>query len=120
MADVGAALLAGVRGRCPKCGKGPLYRSFLNIADACTMCGADFTMADSGDGPTVFVILVVGALAVPFVLVLQMGFGWPLWAVGLAGLVFTLALSFVLLPLFKGMLFTLQWAHGAREGRLEK
>jgi len=120
MADIGAALLAGVRGRCPKCGKGKLYASYLRLAETCNACGADFTMADAGDGPTVFVILVVGALAVPFVLVLQMGFGWPLWSVGLAGLVFTLALSFALLPLFKGVLFTLQWAHGAREGRLEK
>lgn len=119
MADVGAALRAGVLGRCPKCGKGPLYKSYLRIADSCTACGADFSMADSGDGATVFVILVVGALAVPFIMMLQFGFRWPIWAVGLAGLVFTLALSLLLLPIFKGVLFTLQWAHGAREGRLE-
>jgi uncharacterized protein (DUF983 family) len=119
LADVGAAVRAGVLGRCPKCGKGRLFSGYLRIADGCAACGADFRMADSGDGPTVFVILVVGALAVPFVLALQLGFGWPLWAVALAGLIFTLALSLVLLPLFKGVLFTLQWAHGAREGRLE-
>lgn len=119
MADVGAALRAGVLGRCPKCEKGPLYKGYLKIADACTACGADFSMADSGDGPTVFVILVVGALVVPLVIVLQFGFHWPIWAVGAAGLVFTLGASLALLPVFKGVLFTLQWAHGAREGRLE-
>lgn len=119
MADVGAALRAGVLGRCPKCGQGKLYAKYLRIADTCSACGADFTMADSGDGPTVFVILVVGAMAVPFVLILQLAFAWPLWAVAAAGLVFTLGLSFVLLPVFKGVLFTLQWAHGAREGRLK-
>jgi uncharacterized protein (DUF983 family) len=120
MADVGAALRAGVLGRCPKCGQGSLFAKYLRIADACGACGADFTMADSGDGPTVFVILIVGALAVPFVMVLQFAFAWPLWAVGIAGLAFTLGLCFALLPVFKGVLFTLQWAHGAREGRLEK
>jgi uncharacterized protein (DUF983 family) len=120
MADVGAALRAGVLGRCPKCGQGRLYAKYLRIADRCGACGADFSIADSGDGPAVFVILVVGALAVPFVLVLQLGFGWPLWAVGVAGLLFTLGLSLALLPVFKGVLFTLQWAHGAREGRLEE
>lgn len=119
MADVGAALRAGVLGRCPKCGKGPLYKSYLRIADRCTACGADFSMADSGDGPTVFVILIVGALVVPLIMVLQFGFHWPIWAVGVAGLAFTLGLSLALLPIFKGVLFTLQWAHGAREGRLE-
>jgi uncharacterized protein (DUF983 family) len=40
--------------------------------------------------------------------------------VAAAGLAFTLGLCFALLPLFKGVLFTLQWAHGAREGRLEE
>lgn len=118
-ADVGAALRAGVFGRCPKCGQGKLYAKYLLIADKCGACGADFSMADSGDGPTVFVILVVGALAVPFVLVLQLAFGLPLWLVATAGLLFTAGLSFVLLPVFKGVLFTLQWAHGAREGRLK-
>jgi len=119
-ADVGAAIRAGVLGRCPKCGKGELYAKYLKIGDRCGACGADFTMADSGDGPTVFVILVVGALVVPLIFVLQFALQWPLWAVGFAGAVCTLALTFALLPVFKGVLFTLQWTHGAREGRLEK
>ena len=119
MADVGAAIRAGVLGRCPKCGQGALYAKYLKIADRCGACGADFSMADSGDGPTVFVILVVGALVVPLIFVLQFAFQWPLWAVGLAGLVATLGFTLALLPVFKGVLFTLQWTHGAREGRLE-
>lgn len=119
MADVGAAIRAGVLGRCPKCGQGRLYATYLKIADACPQCGADFTMADSGDGPTVFVILIVGALVVPLIFVLQFAFHWPLWAVGAAGVIATLGLTFALLPVFKSVLFTLQWAHGAREGRLE-
>jgi uncharacterized protein (DUF983 family) len=119
VADVGAAIRAGVLGRCPKCGKGRLYASYLRLADKCGACGADFSMADSGDGAIVFVILVVGALAVPFVLVLQLAFGLPLWFVALSGLVFVAGLSLVLLPVFKGVLFTLQWVHGAREGRLQ-
>jgi uncharacterized protein (DUF983 family) len=119
MADVGAALRAGVLGRCPDCGKGRLYRSYLRIAARCDVCGGDFSMADVGDGAAVFVILIVGAIAAPFVLVAQMGFGWPPWAVALAAVVLVTALSLALLPVAKAVLFTLQRAHGAREGRLE-
>lgn len=76
-------------------------------------------MADVGDGATVFVILCVGALAVPAAFVAQFGFHWAPWAsVGLAALL-TLALSLALLPVAKGVLFTLQWAHKAGEGRVD-
>jgi uncharacterized protein (DUF983 family) len=52
-------LLAGLAGRCPNCGEGPLFRGFLTVADRCDACGYDLGRADSGDGPAVFVILVV-------------------------------------------------------------
>lgn len=74
-------------------------------------------MADVGDGATVFVILIVGALAVPAAFVAQFGLGWsPLASVALA-IALTLALVLLLLPVTKGVLFTLQWLHKAGEGR---
>lgn len=116
---VAGAFRAGARGRCPQCGAGRLFDGYLRFAPRCAACGEDFRTADVGDGATVFVILVVGAVAVPAAFILQFGFGWPVWAsVGLAGGL-TLGLSLLLLPPAKGVLFALQWAHKAGAGRID-
>ena len=117
--SVAGAVLAGIRGRCPRCGEGRLYLRYLRLADACNACGADFTMADIGDGAAVFVILIVGALVVPVAFVMQFAFHWSPWASAALACALTLVLSAALLPIAKGVLFTLQWTHKAGEGRVK-
>ncbi|TIX74285.1 MAG: DUF983 domain-containing protein, partial [Mesorhizobium sp.] len=51
---------AGLHGRCPRCGKGPLFSGFLTVGKRCANCGLDYSYADAGDGPAVFVILIIG------------------------------------------------------------
>jgi uncharacterized protein (DUF983 family) len=106
-------ILAGVLLRCPQCGKGPVFAGYLKFRDACGACGADFKSADSGDGPAVFVILIVGAIVAPLLLVLQMLL--PDWLALAITLVATIALCLGLLAPFKAILFALQWKHKARE-----
>lgn len=111
--------IAGLRGRCPQCGRGSVFASYLKFADSCAVCGADFRVADAGDGPIVFVILIVGALVVPLLIILQFVLKLPEWLS--LGLTFaaTIALCLALLPVFKATLFALQWKHKAREVRHE-
>jgi uncharacterized protein (DUF983 family) len=91
----------------------------LKFAPRCEACGADFAIADAGDGPAVFVMFIVGAIVVPLAFVLQFGLKLPGWAVlGVAGLA-TVLLSLWLLPRFKAILFALQWRHKAGEARLD-
>ncbi len=54
----------GLRGRCPRCGEGQLFQGFLTLRPACERCGLDYSFADAGDGPAVFVILIGGAIVV--------------------------------------------------------
>jgi uncharacterized protein (DUF983 family) len=108
-------ILAGVRLRCPQCGEGAVFAGYLNFRDACAACGADFKAADAGDGPAVFVILVVGAIAAAMLLVLQMGLHLPDWLALSMTLVAAIVLCLALLPPFKAILFALQWKHMARE-----
>ena len=110
-------LVAGLRQRCPACGKGPVFSGYLRLRDRCEACGADFRAADAGDGPAVFVILVVGALVVPLALVLQFGLKLPAFAVLGLTMAATVALCLALLPVFKATLFALQWHHKASEVR---
>jgi uncharacterized protein (DUF983 family) len=70
--------------RCPRCGRGRLFVGYLSLAERCTACGLDLSKADPGDGPAVFLIFILGALAVLlaylllFVLVLP---EWPSWLI---------------------------------------
>lgn len=110
-----SAFAAGVRMRCPECGKGPVFAGYLRFREKCPVCGADFRVADAGDGPAVFIILVVGAIVTPLLIVLQFGLHLP-GAVALGvTLVAAVLLCLALLPPFKATLFALQWKHKASE-----
>lgn len=41
----------GLRGRCPRCGRGHLFGSFLTLRSHCEVCGLDYSSADPADGP---------------------------------------------------------------------
>ena len=54
----------GILGRCPRCGKGHMIRGLLTVAPTCEVCGLDFSFADAGDGPAIFVMTIVGFVAI--------------------------------------------------------
>lgn len=110
---------AGLALRCPQCGKGPVFASYLKFRDQCRVCGADFKKADAGDGPAVFIILIVGAIVTPLLIILQFGLDLPSWLALTITMIATVVLCLALLPPFKSLLFALQWKHKAREATHE-
>ncbi len=111
---------AGLTGKCPRCGTGELFEGFLGLKNNCEVCGLDYSKADSGDGPAVFVIFIVGFVAVAIAFVARFVWGAPF---GLAFLISggaAIALSLALLRPIKGTLIALQYRHKAEEGRLEE
>jgi uncharacterized protein (DUF983 family) len=112
------AFVAGLKGRCPRCGQGALFRSGLALREKCERCDLSYAFADSGDGPAVFAILILGFLVLGAALIVEFRFNPPVWVhVVLWGLA-TPALAFVLLRALKGVLIALQYKHQAGEGRL--
>ena len=77
MSERPSAWLAGLLLRCPQCGKGPVFSGYLRFRERCSVCDADFRAADAGDGPAVFVILIVGAIVAPLLIILQVGLDLP-------------------------------------------
>ena len=77
-------------------------------------------MFDAGDGPAVFVILIVGAVVAGGALFVEFSFHPPYWVHAVLWLSAVLLLSFTLLRLIKSLLLVLQYRHQAREGRLAK
>ncbi len=92
-----------------------MFAGYLKLAGHCRACGANFKAADAGDGPAVFVILIVGAIVAPLLLVLQFGFDLPDWLALTLTMLAAVVLCLSLLPPFKATLFALQWKHKASE-----
>ena|SRR5690606_26679884 len=111
---------AGLSGRCPRCGEGRLFSGFLKLAKRCANCGLDYGFADAGDGPAVFVILIIGFVVVGLALWLDVTFSPPLWVHLLLWVPLTIVLSLAALKLIKGVLIALQYRNKAAEGRLDE
>ena len=45
------AMLRGARLRCPSCGEGSLYSSYLKVADTCSSCGEALHHQRADDAP---------------------------------------------------------------------
>jgi uncharacterized protein (DUF983 family) len=108
--DVGRAMLDGLRGRCPACGRGALFGRYLKVQDACPACGEALHHHRADDAPPYFTILIVGHLIVGGILAVERAFSPPEWLHALLWLPLTLALALWLLPRIKGAIVGLQWA----------
>lgn len=64
-------IIAGLKCRCPACGRGRLFKGFLALAPVCDVCGQSFAFADPADGPAFFVMTAVGILVIA---------AWGWWA----------------------------------------
>jgi uncharacterized protein (DUF983 family) len=111
---------AALKGRCPRCGKGALFAGpwTLALRPQCGDCNLSYGFIDTGDGPAVFAILLLGFVVLAAALLVEFKLEPPVWVhVMLWGPV-TLGLAFGLLRLLKATLIALQFRHKAGEGRL--
>lgn len=111
---------AGLAGRCPRCGRGALFagRWTLDLLPTCTDCGLSYKFIDTGDGPAVFVIMIMGFLMLGGALALEFTLHPPIWLHGLVWVPVTLFLAFGLLRPLKATLTALQYKNRAEEARL--
>jgi uncharacterized protein (DUF983 family) len=108
--------VAGFTSRCPRCGKGRLFKGFLTLAPACEHCGLDYGFVDSGDGPAVFVIFAVGIIVVGLAAVTEALFHPAPFVHLMLWIPAVLILSFLFLRPFKATLIALQYHHRAEPG----
>src|ERR1700685_2959579 len=70
-AGAGQAVWRGLRGRCPACGEGHIFRAFLKVNDACPHCGEELHHHRADDFPAYLVIAITGHILVPIVLAVE-------------------------------------------------
>lgn len=110
----------GLRGRCPRCGQGHLFKGYLKLQPACERCGLDFSFADSADGPAFFVMSIVGIVIVGLALWVEFAYEPPIWLHLVLWLPLSTLLCLAMVRPLKGMMIALQYVHRAAEGRLKQ
>ena len=115
-----APVPAGLSGRCPHCGRGKLFKSFIEVAERCDVCGLSYDFADAGDGPAVFVSFAALVVVVGLALLIDAAYEPPIWLLMLILLPLILVLCLGLLRPTKGLMVALQYRNKAEQGRLVK
>jgi uncharacterized protein (DUF983 family) len=100
-----AALLC----RCPRCGEGRIFSGLLTVRQHCPACGLDLSAEDAGDGPAVFLIFLLGALAVGLAAWMEIEFSPPIWLHLLILTPLVLGGAILLLRPMKAVMIALQY-----------
>ena len=110
-------LAAALKGSCPRCGQGRLFKAWVTFAPRCRACGLDFDSFNVGDGPAAFLILIVGAILTVLAVTVDLSTSPPWWVHAVwipVGLILTLGG----LRVAKAGLLAQEYIHRAREGRI--
>jgi uncharacterized protein (DUF983 family) len=105
-------MIRGLAGRCPQCGRGRLFTSYLKPVRECAVCGEDLGHIRADDGPAWATILLVGHILAPFLLGILPNSSWPDWMLMATIIPATLVLTLVLLPRMKGVFIGIIWRSG--------
>ena len=108
-------LAAAVGAKCPRCGRGRLFRGYLTVVPRCAVCDLDLSAQDSGDGPAVFIILILGIVVVGLAIWLETAFEPPLWVHAALWFPFILGASLAVLRPLKAYMIALQYKHRRHE-----
>jgi uncharacterized protein (DUF983 family) len=111
------AIRAGLACACPRCGEGKLFQGFLTVRPRCEVCGLDYSFADSGDGPAVFIMFLAGFVVVGAALITEIAYQPPFWVHAALWLPLILLVTLGPLRPMKGLMIALQYHHQAAETR---
>ena len=102
------AALRALRGRCPCCGKGKLYRAYLKQVEKCAACGERLGHIRADDAAPWLTLIVLGHVFLPLVFLLN--WDWmPLWTEMLSMSALLVVLALALLPFSKALFLAILW-----------
>ncbi len=104
-------LLVALKGRCPRCGIGPLFDGYLRVAPACGHCGLKLVGHDTGDGPAFFIMMPLCILTAVSALLLELKVEPPLWVHMVVWPLFIAAVAGFTLRPVKAIMIALQYRY---------
>lgn len=109
----------GIRGLCPRCGKGKIFNGFLTLKPVCEVCGLDLSFADPADGPAFFAICFTSIPAVALACYIEVVYSPAIWVHSITSGPLVLAASLLPLRPLKGWLVNSQYFYKAEQGMID-
>jgi uncharacterized protein (DUF983 family) len=101
--------------RCPRCGRGKLFKGVLAVHDRCPACDLNLQQSDTGDAGAVPVIILLGAIVGGLAIWTEFHFSPPWWLHALLWPVITIPAAIVLMRLSKSAMIAMQFRHRSSE-----
>ncbi len=95
--------------KCPACGQGKLYQSYLKQVVACNVCGEQYGSIRADDGPAWLTIFAVGHIIAPLIIMAMTLTEIPDWQLMVGFVMLTLILCLAILPSAKALFITFIW-----------
>ena len=109
--NTGQAIWRGTLCKCPHCGKGKLFRSYLKVVDHCDACGEQLNLHRADDLPPYIAITIVGHILVLGMLHMEMTMLVSPITYLYTMVPLAIILPLLMLPSIKGGIVGLQWAN---------
>ena len=100
----------GMLGKCPRCGSGKLFASFLKTVDHCEVCGEEIHHHRADDLPAYLTLVVIGHVIIGAFMGVEAAVNLSLIQHLLIWVPVTILASLALLRPIKGGVVGLQWA----------
>jgi uncharacterized protein (DUF983 family) len=110
-------IATGIRGLCPRCGRGHIFDGFLTLRASCEVCGLDYGFADPADGPAFFIMMSMAFPVTAFGIWLELTYDPPLWIHAVLTLPLLLLACVPIIRPLKGLFIASQYINKAEEGR---
>ncbi|MEO9338973.1 DUF983 domain-containing protein [Mesorhizobium sp. SB112] len=104
------AMKRGFLGRCPHCGEGKLFSSFLKTVDHCQHCGEEMHHHRADDLPAYLVVVIIGHIIVGAFMAVEATSTLSTWQHLAIWVPVTIVSAIALLSPAKGAIVGLQWA----------
>ncbi|WP_223478588.1 DUF983 domain-containing protein [Oricola indica] len=105
------AMKRGFAGRCPNCGEGKLFASFVKPVETCSFCHENLSHQRADDFPAYLNIFIVGHVGVGGFTLAEALTGWSGWVHLAIWVPIMIAMSVVLMQPLKGAVIGFQWAN---------
>lgn len=103
----------GLKMKCPKCDRAPLFRAYLKPVTHCASCNEEWGKIRADDGPAWATMIVVLHILAPLFHFIGFKSDLPGWAVTSILCSLGLVLCLAVLPRMKGLFIGLIWMTGA-------
>ncbi|KQU69960.1 hypothetical protein ASC75_07405 [Aminobacter sp. DSM 101952] len=104
------AIKRGLLCRCPNCGEGKLFASFVKTVDRCSVCREEIFHHRADDLPAYLVVVIVGHIVVGAFMAVEAKVTLELWQHLLIWVPLTIVSALALLRPMKGGVVGMQWA----------